>query len=217
MINHFPEIELFFKKQNFAEDKIEKLKRDIKKIYKDPKIVSLAISLVDLKLLHSLRSKAHKERIVPTKSKNETVPAGDKKSNLIFKHKNLKKIEERFNERRAEQLNSINELNNGCIGFYDLRVFNLSKKLQVSSVRIIEELQKHGFFVKETTRLKKHHIDAIQGWIKDTVLCPNQTSSVLHVNKSKGEKLKGKARTAPTGAWGKLHVYGMVGKLIYTR
>ena len=216
MIKNFPEIELFFKKKEFTEIQIKKLKRKIKIKYSDSATIMKAFDLIESKLLllakQRINEKSENNLRIRVRPKNgfAHVPA------KIHFEKNTIRIDAIKFKRISNTQESINILKTGCSAFYNKRLFSVSNQLQISTSRIIDELKIKGFIVKESNLLRSYHINAIEEFLTDYIMNPDKIKTPPS-KKTKGARVKGRAKRAPVGAWGKLHVYGMRGKLIYTR
>jgi hypothetical protein len=217
MIKHFPEIEKFFKKQSFCKSEIKELKRAIISKYDDKSIVNMAFSLIEMKLMFSKELVENVNLIKVNRAENYEPKDFIVKPTKSKIEKTKKRVEKDIHDRNTKLQKSKDKLKNDTAAFYNKRLFVICNQLQISTKSLIEELEKFGYNLKESTLLKKEHIDAIEPWLKHVCVTSNFNASTKFHFRKKENKTDKPFQTETKGAWGKLQTFGIKGKLIYTR
>jgi hypothetical protein len=214
-VKKFPEIIKFFVRKSFSDAEVEILREQIRANYKDENTIKAGIGLIELGII---RSKIYKKspdisvsklniklnnRAVHTK---ETITKFEKIKNKIAENK--KRI--RLIPEESKVIATIK-----FEDFYNKRLHFVAKCLKVSTKRIKEQLELHGYNLRESSLLTNRHVDLIEPWIRH--ITSESADEVTIVRKLKTKKGKAKSSSELKGAWGKMRTYGIRGKLIYTR
>jgi hypothetical protein len=199
MLRQFPEIQHFFKKNNFSQSDLSNLYILIDNKYKDRKVVKGAITLIELQLLkYKLKSTNQKvtnrrTRITGTsKNKNSSV----KSSNQISTS-----FENAIHEMQKNHLNSNIEEISKLLGidYNKFSTYLLSKNISKNKEDILSENEFkriNEFIVSQLKTIERKRIDK------------------LKISRPSCSKMK---KTKSAGVFDHIHKNGGIGKLIYTR
>jgi hypothetical protein len=212
MLQQFPEIQIFFKRNEFSGDELERLYQLIDASYSDWRLNNRARSLIDLELLKfKLKSKEkQKSHIDNTISEEDDVKKTYVPDNSdSFRNDGGKKKKLTKGQFVSLKMHSIRN------GNYR----NAAKELELSIHFIIKLLRKKGLNhrVKQFDSVDINLVDAMNGFILHRLRTLYQIKYGFK-KKVKGLNKHGKntVRSISPGVYGQLQKMGM-GKVIYIR
>ena len=217
MLKKFPEIIKFFVRRSFSDAEVENLREQIRANYRDENTIKAGLGLIELSII---RSKIYKKApdISVTKQNLKLNNRAVHKKETIKKFEKIKnKIEENKTRVRLIPEESKVIATIKFEEFYNKRLHFVAKCLKVSTKRIKEQLELHGYNLRESSLLSNRHIDLIEPWIRHISTESADEATTVRKLKTKKGKGIGKSSSELKGAWGKMRTYGIRGKLIYTR